>query len=69
MVMADAMKRAGSVEPSVYLPEVGKTDYEGLTSRIRFDDKGDLKGGAISLYQVKDLKWAYRQTLGGSSDR
>lgn len=65
-VMADAMKRANSVEPAKYLPEVGKTDYQGVTAKIQFDEKGDLKGGAISMYQVKDGKWAYLATLGGT---
>ena len=51
MVMADAMKRANSVEPAKYLPEIGKTDYQGVTTKVQFDDKGDLKGGSISLYQ------------------
>jgi branched-chain amino acid transport system substrate-binding protein len=66
MVMADAMKRANSVEPAKFLPEIGKTDYQGVTARVQFDDKGDLKGGSISLYQVKDGKWEYRETIGGT---
>ena len=65
MVMVDAMKRANSVEPAKYLPEVGKSAYQGVTAKIAFDEKGDLKGGAISLYQVKDGKWEYRETIGG----
>ena len=64
-VMVDAMKRADSVEPAKFLPEIGKTDYQGVTAKIQFDEKGDLKGGAISLYQVKDGKWEYRETIGG----
>ena len=67
MVMVDAMKRANSVEPAKYLPEIGKTDYQGVTARIQFDEKGDLKGGAISLYEVKDGKWEYRETVGGGT--
>ena len=66
MVVADSMKRANSVEPAKYLPEVGKTNYQGVTAAVQFDDKGDLKEGAISLYQVKDGKWEYLETLGGS---
>ena len=66
MVMADAMKRANSVEPAKFLPEIGKTDFQGVTAKIQFDEKGDLKGGAISLYQVKDGKWEYRETIGGA---
>ena len=67
MVLIDAMKRANSVEPAKYLPEVGKTSYQGVTAKIEFDEKGDLKGGAISLYQVKDGKWEYRETVGGAA--
>ncbi len=67
MVMVDAMKRAGSVDAAKYLPEIGKTDYQGVTAKIQFDEKGDLKGGAISLYQVKGGKWEYRETVGGGA--
>lgn len=66
MVLVDAMKRANSVEPAKYLPEIGKSSYQGVTAKIEFDEKGDLKGGAISLYQVKDGKWEYRETIGGA---
>lgn len=63
MVMVDAMKRANSTDPAKYLPEISKTDYQGVTAKIQFDEKGDLKGGAISLYQVKDGKWTYLETI------
>jgi branched-chain amino acid transport system substrate-binding protein len=65
MVAADAMKRANSVEPAKYLPEIGKTTYQGVTAKVMFDDLGDLKGGSISMYQVKAGKWEYLETLGG----
>lgn len=67
MVMADSMRRANSVDPAKFLPEIGKTDYQGVTADIQFDAKGDLKGGAISLYQVKGGKWEYVETLGGAA--
>ncbi|MBU3696278.1 branched-chain amino acid ABC transporter substrate-binding protein [Dechloromonas sp.] len=66
MVMADSMKRANSVESAKYLPEVGKTKYDGVTALIEFDELGDLKGGAISLYQYKGGKLEYVETLGGT---
>jgi branched-chain amino acid transport system substrate-binding protein len=65
MVMVDSMKRANSVEPGVYLPEVGKTKYDGVTALIQFDELGDLKGGAISIYRYQGGKLAYVDTLGG----
>ena len=67
MVMADSMKRANSVEPAKYLPEIGKTKYDGVTAMIEFDELGDLKGGAISVYQYKGGKLEYVETLGGTS--
>lgn len=67
MVMADAMKRANSVEPAKYLPEVGKANYDGVTAQIQFDELGDLKGGAISVYQYKGGKLEYVETLGGTT--
>ncbi|MGB2902293.1 MAG: branched-chain amino acid ABC transporter substrate-binding protein [Candidatus Dechloromonas phosphoritropha] len=67
MVAADSMKRADSVEPAKYLPEVGKTNYDGVTALIAFDEFGDLKGGAISVYQYKGGKLEYVETLGGGA--
>jgi branched-chain amino acid transport system substrate-binding protein len=62
-VLADAMKRANSSEPAKYLAELPKTDYQGVTGRIRFDAKGDITGGAVTLYQVKDGKWVTLETV------
>ncbi|WP_293762550.1 branched-chain amino acid ABC transporter substrate-binding protein [uncultured Aquitalea sp.] len=64
-VLVDAMKRAKSTDPKVYLPEVGKTDYTGVTGKIAFDDKGDIKNGAVTVYQVKGGKWEVVSTVGG----
>jgi branched-chain amino acid transport system substrate-binding protein len=50
MVMADAMQRANSAEPSKYLPELAKTSYQGVTGKIEFDAKGDMKQGTLTLY-------------------
>jgi len=66
MVMADSMKRADSVDPAKYLPAIGQTKYDGVTALIEFDAVGDLKGGAISIYQYKGGKLEYVETLGGS---
>ncbi len=62
-VLIDAMKRADSSDPARYLAELPKTDYQGVTGRIRFDAKGDLAGGAVTLYQVKDGKWRTLETV------
>ncbi len=54
MVMADAMVKAGSSEPAKYLPVLAKTEgYKGVTGTISFDEKGDIKNGALTLYTYK----------------
>lgn len=66
-VMIDAMKRANSVEPARYLAELPKTAFDGVTARIAFDEKGDVKDGAITLYQAKGGKWETLETIGGAA--
>ena len=63
MVFIDSMKRAGSTDPAKFLPEVGKTNYQGVIGPIAFDDKGDLKNGPITIYVVKDGKWQPLETV------
>ena len=62
-IMIEAMKRADSVKPEKYLPELAKTDHHGVTARIVFDEKGDLKAGAITFYRVRNGKWEVAETL------
>lgn len=64
MVVAEAMQRANSAEPAKYLPEMAKTNYEGVTANIKFDDKGDLQGGAITVYRVVKGNWQVLKTVG-----
>lgn len=66
MVVAEAMQRAGSIESAKYLPEMAKTKYNGVTAPIKFDDKGDLTGGAITVYRVENGEWKVLKTIGGS---
>lgn len=63
MVVVEAVKRAGSAEPAKILAELPKTDHAGVTTRILFDAKGDLKDGAVSLYVAKGGKWEARDTI------
>lgn len=68
MVFIDAMKRAGSVEPAKFLPEIGKTSYQGVIGPIAFDEKGDLKNGPITIYVVKGGKWEPLETVKPESE-
>ncbi|MDH4051936.1 MAG: ABC transporter substrate-binding protein, partial [Rubrivivax sp.] len=50
-VMVAAMEKAGSADPAKYLPVLAKTSgYKGVTGNVSFDEKGDIKNGALTLY-------------------
>ncbi|WP_096699789.1 branched-chain amino acid ABC transporter substrate-binding protein [Polaromonas sp. AER18D-145] len=55
-VLVDAMKRANSSEPKVYIPELIKTSFKGVTTTIEFLPNGELKNPSITLYTYKDGK-------------
>ena len=63
MVMAAAMKKADSTEPAKYLPELAKTNYNGVTGNIQFDSNGDLLNGSVTVYQVKNGQWESVATI------
>lgn len=48
-----AMQAANSTDPHVYLAALKKVDFEGVTGRIAFDQKGDLRSARVSIYQAK----------------
>jgi branched-chain amino acid transport system substrate-binding protein len=56
-VMVAAMVKAGSADPAKYLPVLAKTtNYHGVTGDITFDEKGDIKNGALTLFTYKGEK-------------
>jgi branched-chain amino acid transport system substrate-binding protein len=65
LVLLQAMLRAGSAEPDQYLPELAKTQMDGVIGPIAFDELGDLKDGPVTLYQVQDGEWRPVETIGG----
>ena len=55
-VLVDAMKRANSVDPKVYIAEIGKTNFKGVTTTVQFETNGELKNPAMTLYTYKGDK-------------
>ena len=55
-LIVDAMKRANSVDPKVYVNELAKANFKGVTSTIAFEPNGEMKNPAITLYVYKDGK-------------
>jgi branched-chain amino acid transport system substrate-binding protein len=62
MVIADAIKRAGKADRASITAAMPATNYAGITGQIAFDEKGDIKNGAISMFKVKDGKLDYVST-------
>ena len=56
MLLADAMKRANSWDPKVYIPALLKSNYSGVTATIAFEPNGELKNPSSTLYNYKDGK-------------
>ncbi len=64
--MVEAMKTADSADPAKYLPALARLSYQGVTGTVAFDENGDIKGGRITVYQVKDGKWEALETVGAA---
>ncbi|MEG2816618.1 MAG: branched-chain amino acid ABC transporter substrate-binding protein [Comamonas sp.] len=49
MLLADAMKRANSWDPKVYIPFLQKSEFQGVTSKIAFEKNGEMKNPSYTL--------------------
>jgi len=61
-VIAEAIKRAGGPDKAKIVEEVAKSEFPGVTGTVAFDQKGDIKDGAISMFEVKGGKLEYIST-------
>jgi branched-chain amino acid transport system substrate-binding protein len=55
-VMVAAMQKADSADPKKYLAALKSIEHKGVTGNIAFDEKGDIKNGALTLYTYKGGK-------------
>ena len=53
----EAMKAANSSDPAKYAASIGKVNFPGVIGTVAFDAKGDIKEGAVTVYQFKSGKW------------
>ena len=49
-VLVDAMKRANSVDPSVYTAKISETNFKGVTALIAFDRSGELINPGVTMF-------------------
>jgi branched-chain amino acid transport system substrate-binding protein len=64
-VLIAAIQKANSIEPAKIIPAIKAISMEGVTGPIAFDDKGDIKDGAVTVFQVKGGKWETVEIVGG----
>jgi branched-chain amino acid transport system substrate-binding protein len=55
-ILIQAMQKANSTDPKKYLPEVAKIDFNGVTGKIAFDNKGDRKDAEMTIFTMKGKK-------------
>jgi branched-chain amino acid transport system substrate-binding protein len=52
----EAMKKANSVDPAKFTPELFNVSFTGATGKVEFDAKGDRKDAEITIFKLKDGK-------------
>jgi branched-chain amino acid transport system substrate-binding protein len=55
-VVIEAMRRADSVDPAKFTPEIYKTALAGATGRIEFDAKGDRRNAEMTIFRMRGGK-------------
>lgn len=55
-VLVDAMQRASSTDPKVYIPKLMETNFKGVTANIAFESSGEMKNPSITLYSYSGGK-------------
>ena len=55
-LLIEAMKKANSTDPKVYLAELQKISFNGASGSISFDDKGDRKDAEMTIFTMKSKK-------------
>jgi len=52
-VVIEAMRRADSIDPAKFTPEIHKLSLAGATGRIEFDAKGDRKDAEMTIFRMR----------------
>ncbi|MBC8023590.1 MAG: branched-chain amino acid ABC transporter substrate-binding protein [Burkholderiales bacterium] len=55
-VVIEAMKRADSVDPAKFMPEIYKVSLQGATGKIEFDAKGDRRNADMTIFRMQGGK-------------
>jgi len=50
MVIAEAMKKANSIDPTKFAPAMATVSYHGIAGTYEFDKNRDLKNSPVTVY-------------------
>ncbi|BCG05025.1 hypothetical protein PPGU19_095930 (plasmid) [Paraburkholderia sp. PGU19] len=65
MLAMETMKSAKSTKPATLVAALQKAQFTGITGTIAFDNHGDLKKPASTLYKLSGGKWVTVTTSSG----
>jgi branched-chain amino acid transport system substrate-binding protein len=57
------MKISNSTDREAIAAAMPKVNFKGLVGQVAFDEKGDIKNGVNSIYEMKDGKLNFVQAL------
>ena len=66
--IVEAMKIANSVDREAIAASMSKVDFQGVTGRVRFDIRGDIVSGLMSVVQLRNGQWVTVDTQRLDSD-
>ncbi len=66
-VLIAAISKVGT-DPAKIVAAVAATSMDGVTGKIAFDEKGDIKDGAVTVSVIKGGKWETVQIVGGPKE-
>ncbi len=64
-ILIAAMQKADSIDPAKITDAIKSGSFTGAAGTYAYDDKGDMKDGAITVFVVKGGKWEVAEVIGG----
>ena len=52
-IVIEAMRKADSTDPALFMPQIYKLTHQGATGRVEFDAKGDRKNAEMTLFRMQ----------------
>ncbi|TAG06086.1 MAG: branched-chain amino acid ABC transporter substrate-binding protein [Betaproteobacteria bacterium] len=64
-IIIAAMQKADSTDGAKIIDAIKAGSFTGVAGTYAYDDKGDMKNGAITVFVVKGGKWEVAEIIGG----